>query len=399
MARNGTGTYVLPAGQPVVTNTVISSTVFNLFASDIANALTTSICTDGQTPMTAALSMGNYKINNLATGVLSGDATNKGQMDTAIAAALAGTVRGRNVIINGDFMNAQRATTSALTNAVAYNCLDNWFAYQVTSAAGICNQQAVTGGTRNFVAKLGRTAGSSLTNSINFGTVLDSATSIPLAGQTVILSIYAQAGANFSAAGSQMVVTLHTGKGTDQSATDMVNLVWTSSARPINTLQVITTSLVRYTFSVAIPSDTTQIGLQFGYSPVGTAGADDNLYIADVQLEPALYGATAASVFERLSPSESLIRCQRVCTKLLVNVVGDASAGSQAVGGYVPFPTTMRSTPTYSQLANNVSYTQTNMSTTTSSTSGNESGLLFFRTSSASGAAQFSERVLLTCYL
>lgn len=80
MPRNGTGTYVLPAGQPVVAGTTISSSVSNTLANDLATALTTSICTDGQTPMAANLPMGGFKAINMAAGVANGDAVNIGQL-------------------------------------------------------------------------------------------------------------------------------------------------------------------------------------------------------------------------------------------------------------------------------------------------------------------------------
>jgi hypothetical protein len=55
MSRNGSGTYNLPAGNPVVTGTTISSTWANTTLTDIATALTNSISADGQTPITGAL--------------------------------------------------------------------------------------------------------------------------------------------------------------------------------------------------------------------------------------------------------------------------------------------------------------------------------------------------------
>jgi hypothetical protein len=55
MSRNGSGTYSLPAGNPVVTATTISSTWANNTLSDIANSLTQSIAADGQTTITGAL--------------------------------------------------------------------------------------------------------------------------------------------------------------------------------------------------------------------------------------------------------------------------------------------------------------------------------------------------------
>lgn len=80
MPRNGSGTYSLPAGNPVVTGTVISSTTQNNTLSDIATALTNSISNDGQTTPTADLPMGTFK----HTGV--GNATARTQYYTAAQA-------------------------------------------------------------------------------------------------------------------------------------------------------------------------------------------------------------------------------------------------------------------------------------------------------------------------
>ena len=67
MSRNGSGTYSLPAGNPVVTGTTISSVWANSTLSDMANALTQSVATDGQSPMTGALNMSTNDINNVGT--------------------------------------------------------------------------------------------------------------------------------------------------------------------------------------------------------------------------------------------------------------------------------------------------------------------------------------------
>lgn len=60
MSRNGAGVYNLPAGNPVVTGTTISSTWANNTLNDIASTLTTSIASDGQTIPSANLPMGGY---------------------------------------------------------------------------------------------------------------------------------------------------------------------------------------------------------------------------------------------------------------------------------------------------------------------------------------------------
>jgi len=83
MSRNGSGVYSLPAGNPVVTGTSISSTWANNTLSDIATALTGSVASDGQTPMTGNLDMNSQKVVNLANGTVSTDAISLGQLTTA----------------------------------------------------------------------------------------------------------------------------------------------------------------------------------------------------------------------------------------------------------------------------------------------------------------------------
>ena len=67
MSRNGSGTYTLPAGNPVVTGTTITSSWANTTMQNIADGLTQSVSADGQTPMTGALNMANNNINTVAT--------------------------------------------------------------------------------------------------------------------------------------------------------------------------------------------------------------------------------------------------------------------------------------------------------------------------------------------
>ncbi|MBF8177652.1 hypothetical protein [Herminiimonas contaminans] len=70
MPRNGSGVYTLPAGNPVITGTVISSTTQNNTMSDVAAELTNSIAADGQKVPTANLPMGGFR----HTGVLNANA-------------------------------------------------------------------------------------------------------------------------------------------------------------------------------------------------------------------------------------------------------------------------------------------------------------------------------------
>jgi hypothetical protein len=82
MSRNGSGVYSLPAGNPVVTGTVISTTWANNTMNDLASAMTDSVAADGQTPMTGPLNLNSNKVTNLANATLTGDAVNYGQFST-----------------------------------------------------------------------------------------------------------------------------------------------------------------------------------------------------------------------------------------------------------------------------------------------------------------------------
>lgn len=70
MSRNGSGTYSLPAGNPVVTGTTISSTWANNTLADIATALTGSIAADGQTTASGNLPMGGNVHTNVGNATL-----------------------------------------------------------------------------------------------------------------------------------------------------------------------------------------------------------------------------------------------------------------------------------------------------------------------------------------
>ena len=73
MPYNGSGTFTLPAGNPVVTGTTISSTINNNTNSDLANGLSNAVTRNGQSPPTANLPMGNFKLTGLTAGTTAGD--------------------------------------------------------------------------------------------------------------------------------------------------------------------------------------------------------------------------------------------------------------------------------------------------------------------------------------
>lgn len=99
MAFNGSGTYVLTAGQPVVAGTDILDSTFNLLTADLATALSTCVTRDGQSPPTANLPMGSFKLTGLAAGTAVGHSVRFEQLQTGTNKLI--TVAGTGDVITG----------------------------------------------------------------------------------------------------------------------------------------------------------------------------------------------------------------------------------------------------------------------------------------------------------
>jgi len=126
MSFNGSGTFLInSAGQPVVTNTIISSTAFNALTADLATGLSTCLTKDGQTTPTANIKLGGFKLINVGAPTLSGDALSFGNAATVSNLTATGTlnVSGASTIASlsvsglGTYTNTQ--TFSGSTSALA----------------------------------------------------------------------------------------------------------------------------------------------------------------------------------------------------------------------------------------------------------------------------------------
>jgi hypothetical protein len=129
MSRNGSGVYNLPAGNPVITGTTISTTWANNTLNDIAATLTDSVAADGQTPMTGDLDLNSNKIVNLAAGTIAGDAVEYSQLvaATSVVTITGGTINGATIgattPASGRFttLEATGAFTAGSTAAITGN--------------------------------------------------------------------------------------------------------------------------------------------------------------------------------------------------------------------------------------------------------------------------------------
>jgi hypothetical protein len=167
-----------------------------------------------------------------------------------------------------------------------------------------------------------------------------------LAGKTVTVSFYGKAGANYSAASGALTYALYQGTGIDQNVFGMTggSGVGTGTA-------TLTTSWQRFSFTVAVPSTSTELAVYFSTTPVGTAGANDWFEITGVQLEE---GSTATP-FSRAGGTiqGELAACQRYYFRTQVGNSGSTPYMGVTVAGSATttyanliHKVTMRSAPT-----------------------------------------------------
>jgi hypothetical protein len=157
MSRNGSGTYNLPAGNPVSSGSVISSSWSNSTLSDIATALTGSVAADGQTPIVANLNMGGNKLTNLGTGTTGTDAANVTQVTSSVA------ITGGN--INGTPIGQSTAAAGAFTTLSATGDLS-------VTGSGTFGTNGIFNGTGSLKVPAGTTAqrNNNLLGSFRFNT-------------------------------------------------------------------------------------------------------------------------------------------------------------------------------------------------------------------------------------
>ena len=262
--------------------------------------------------------------------------------------AVAGVTAGKNPVLNSAFNVWQRGTSVAF-GAYTYTA-DRWQAYNNASAATASQQ--VTGDTTNlpniqYCARVQRNSGSSATNAIQFSQSFESINSIPFAGKTVTLSFYARKGANYSPTSDILNTTLYYGSGTDQR----VLAGYTGGTAAINQNTTLTSTWQRFSYSGAIASTATEVGIAFNFNPTGTAGANDYYEITGVQIDigsVALPFRTYAATIQG-----ELAACQRYYWRTT-----NVAAATYAFFGYglgssttnvayaINYPVIMRTVPT-----------------------------------------------------
>jgi hypothetical protein len=215
----------------------------------------------------------------------------------------------KNRIINGAISISQRTATGtavAVLNGAGGNFgPDRWWGY--TGTLSLWNMYQVSTGNLDFpyAWRTQRIAGQTSTSASYFGQTIETINCSDLAGQTVTISFYATAGANYS--GGAATIQLLTGTAADQGTSSLNQALWTGLALPINTTFTPTTTRTRFSFTANVGGNVQEMMLRFNWSGSGTAGAADYIDFTGFQVEE---GSVATS-FDYRPYGTELSLCHR----------------------------------------------------------------------------------------
>ena len=361
MSRNGSGTYSLPAGNPVVTGTTIASTWANNTMNDLASAMTDSVAADGQTAMTGNLNLNSNKIVNVADPTLAQDAATKNYSDTTylakasnlsdvanattsrtnISAAKSGansditsltglttplsqaqggtgTTTGyygfKNRIINGGFNIAQRGTSfvSGANDNDTYN-LDRWYVLSDgNDAVDITQATTVPTGAKFSIGLDVETAN----KKFGIAQIIENANCFDAIGGAVTLSFQAKVSSTTKLDNIKCAIVAWSGTA-DSVTSDIISAWGVEGTNPTLIANAtyentpanlnVTTSFATYSVTANVDTASTSNIIVFIWSDVTDTTAGDFLYVTNIQLEK---GSTATS-FDYRPYGTELALCQR----------------------------------------------------------------------------------------
>jgi hypothetical protein len=253
----------------------------------------------------------------------------------------------RNRLINGNMAVDQRATATTAVTLSTLNqyTVDRWACSASGTPANLTAQRVSTGlSSFPYALRILRSSGT-YTGVAAAAQVVETINCQDLAGQTVVFSFYARGGSSFA---NTIYMQGITGSGTDQGVNGATSGGWTTWAGPVILgATSLTTTLTRYSGTLAVPAGTNEIAIYIAVNwTSGTGSANDYVDITGVQLEVG----SAATPYERQIYSDQLAQCQRYYFR-------QTSAASDAFGvgfnnttttafGLVYYPVIMRTAPT-----------------------------------------------------
>lgn len=280
----------------------------------------------------------------------------------------------RNVLDNGAMAIQQRGTAAtaggAQSGVVSANYSADRWVVDTNVASGAGFSQVITATPSPPVG-----FGSSLKVYRNSGALLQpvclmqeisTGGTVPLQGQSVVVSANLQALAGLTAASNNVTMSVITGTGTDEglksafTVAPAVTPAWTGIATAGTQTFSTTTAWVRYqTAPIFIPTTATEAAVQICFTPVGSSsGVTDGFAITGVQLEAS---SGVASTYEFRESSAENSKAQRYFyqyadslanTFRLPSTCTENVSGTSALCTFIT-PGTMRATPTVAVATSN----------------------------------------------
>jgi hypothetical protein len=218
----------------------------------------------------------------------------------------------KNLIINGAFAIWQRGTSIA-DSVLGYHA-DRWMGNRSGGVAGATFSQSTDAPTGfAYSLQMQRQNGNASAASLSAWYSAETRHSVRFRGRLVTLSLWMKAGANYS--GGTVTISLNSGTGTDQRI-----YLYTGSTAVLTPTQAITTTWTRYSYTGTVPSNSNELGIQFDWTPTGTAGADDSVRITGVMIEDGPLSDYAHMPFE-----VDLARCERYYEKTFAYATAPAT--------------------------------------------------------------------------
>lgn len=207
------------------------------------------------------------------------------------AYAQAGQTSYRNLLVNGEasLNNPGTATLTAINTTPTY-ATDGFAVFSNNASASVVAGRSTANLPTGFAAafSLNRTAANANLTQACMVQAIETARLLPFAGQNLVLTGFLAAGATFSAAGAQAQITVISGTGTNETLATLLS-GWAGATTIVSNqlTPALTTAFQRVGVVFALPATATELAVEFCFTPVGTAGATDTLFLTGAQLEVA----------------------------------------------------------------------------------------------------------------
>ena len=255
---------------------------------------------------------------------------------TQVMSQLISQITNRNALyMNGGLEIWQRGAGSSASIAQAASLTaytaDRWYlitganqASIVAAVAGLTNGSTVAGKVTRNAAQTGITA-------MTFGYPLDTDEIVRLRGSKISFTCVVKAGANWSPASGTLSVAFYTGTGAVAKRGGGFTNETTVLSISTNLTPGGANTTISGSSTVVVPTNSTQAELQFTWIPVGTAGANDEFSLDDVQIEAQLSSQTwTPTNYDRLDFVTMFQACQRHYAKTFPYSTAPAQSGGVA---------------------------------------------------------------------